>query len=86
MAIKRYTHGQNVRFEVHVVKLLDEALQSDWCISQEFNRSDLIRHLVRTGLHNFTKNQPSNREFITPLERDVSEVDKTERRDLFRDE
>jgi hypothetical protein len=85
MAIKRYTHGQNVRFEVHVVKLLDEALQSEWCKNQEFNRSDLIRHLVRTGLSNFLKNQPSNKEFITPLERDISQPDESERRDLFGD-
>ena len=47
MAIKRYTESQNVRFEVHIVELLDEALQSQWCKDREFNRSDLIRHLVR---------------------------------------
>ena len=46
MAIRRYTESQNVRFEVHVVELLEEALKSDWCIQQGFIRSDLIRHLV----------------------------------------
>ena len=50
MAIRRYTESQNVRFEVHIVELLEEALKSDWCIQQRFNRSDLIRHLVRVGL------------------------------------
>ena len=71
MAIRRYTESQNVRFEVHIVELLDEALESDWCESQGFNRSDLIRHLVRVGLMNFQKSQPTNREFSTPLEREL---------------
>mgnify|MGYP001334585660 CR=1 FL=1 len=70
MAIKRYTESQNVRFEVHIVELLEEALKSDWCIQQGFNRSDLIRHLVRVGLMNFQKNTPQEREFINELERD----------------
>ena len=72
MAIKRYTESQNVRFEVHIVELLEEALKSDWCIQQGFNRSDLIRHLVRVGLMNFQKNTPQEREFINELERDPS--------------
>ena len=71
MAIRRYTESQNVRFEVHMVELLDEALESEWCKSQGFNRSDLIRHLVRVGLSNFSKSQPKNRDFINPLERDL---------------
>jgi len=71
MAIKRYTESQNVRFEVHIVELLEEALKSDWCIQQGFNRSDLIRHLVRVGLVNFQKNSPENREFVVPLEREL---------------
>ena len=68
MAIRRYTESQNVRFEVHMVELLDEALESEWCKSQGFNRSDLIRHLVRIGLHNFTRSQPMNREFMNERE------------------
>ena len=64
MAIRRYTESVNTRFEVGIVRLLDEVLESDWCKQQEFNRSDLVRHLVRTGLNNFYKNQPKEREFI----------------------
>ena len=64
MAIRRYTESQNVRFEVHVVELLDEALESDWCKQQGFNRSDLIRHLVRIGLQNFASKQPKERAFV----------------------
>ena len=71
MAIKRYTESQNVRFEVHIVELLEEALKSDWCVQQGFNRSDLIRHLVRVGLVNFQKNTPQEKQFINELERDL---------------
>ena len=69
MAIRRYTESQNVRFEVHVVELLDEALESDWCKQQGFNRSDLIRHLVRIGLQNFASKQPKERDFVDEYER-----------------
>ena len=62
MASKRYTESVNTRFEVGIVRLLDEVLESDWCIQQEFNRSDLVRHLVRVGLNNFYKNTPKQRE------------------------
>ena len=62
MASKRYTESVNTRFEVGIVRLLDEVLESDWCIQQEFNRSDLVRHLVRIGLNNFYKNTPKQRE------------------------
>jgi len=72
MAIRRYTESQNVRFEVHIVELLEEALKSDWCIQQRFNRSDLIRHLVRVGLVNFQKNSSSKELFEMPLERNIS--------------
>jgi hypothetical protein len=78
MAIKRYTESQNIRFEVHIVELIDEALKSDWCKSQGFNRSDLIRHLVRVGLTNFSRSQPKNRQFINELDRDTSSVGNTE--------
>ena len=85
MAIRRYTESQNVRFEVHIVELLDEALQSQWCKDRNFNRSDLIRHLVRIGLHNFTRSQPMNREFVR--ERDESfgslDVSQSDVKDLF---
>ena len=63
MAIRRYTESVNTRFEVGIVRLLDEVLESDWCKQQEFNRSDLVRHLVRVGLKNFQSNQPQQREF-----------------------
>ena len=69
MAIRRYTESVNTRFEVGIVRLLDEALENQWCIDQGFNRSDLVRHLVRIGLKNFQDNQPNEREFITELER-----------------
>ena len=46
-----------------IVKLLDEALKNQWCIDQGFNRSDLVRHLVRIGLKNFESNQPSQENF-----------------------
>ena len=64
MAIRRYTESVNTRFEVGIVRLLDEVLESDWCKQQEFNRSDLVRHLVRVGLKNFQDNQPKEREFV----------------------
>ena len=57
MAIRRYTESVNTRFEVGIVRLLDEVLKSDWCKQQGFNRSDLVRHLVRVGLKNFQSNQ-----------------------------
>ena len=69
MAIRRYTESVNTRFEVGIVRLLDETLEHDWCKRQRFNRSDLVRHLVRVGLKNFQDNQPNEREFITELER-----------------
>ena len=85
MAIKRYTESQNVRFEVHIVELLEEALKSDWCVQQGFNRSDLIRHLVRVGLHNFQRNQPMNREFMSERDESFSSLDvsQSNKRDLF---
>ena len=63
MAIRRYTESVNTRFEVGIVRLLDEVLESDWCQRQGFNRSDLVRHLVRIGLKNFESNQPSQENF-----------------------
>ena len=63
MAIRRYTESVNTRFEVGIVRLLDEVLESDWCKRQGFNRSDLVRHLVRIGLKNFESNQPSGENF-----------------------
>ena len=63
MAIRRYTESVNTRYEVGIVRLLDEVLENDWCKEQNFNRSDLIRHLVRIGLKNFQSNQPRQREF-----------------------
>ena len=61
--IRRYTESVNTRFEVGIVKLLDEALTHQYCVDNEFNRSDLVRHLVRIGLKNFESNQPSGENF-----------------------
>ena len=85
MAIKRYTESQNIRFERHIVKLIDEALESQWCMDQGFNRSDLIRHLVLIGLQNFQRTQPMNREFMTEREDTFSSLDvnQSNKRDLF---
>jgi len=85
MAIRRYTESQNVRFEIHIVELLDEALKSQWCVDQGFNRSDLIRHLVRIGLHNFQRQQPMNREFIREREESFGSLDINQNsvKDLF---
>ncbi len=87
MAIRRYTESQNVRFEVHIVELLDEALQSQWCKDRGFNRSDLIRHLVRIGLNNFTRSQPMNREFMSEREDSFSSTgfSQSDVKDLFGD-
>ena len=57
--IRRYTESVNTRFEVGIVKLLDNALKHQYCIDNEFNRSDLVRHLVRIGLKNFHENNPN---------------------------
>ena len=85
MAIRRYTESQNIRFEVHIVELLDEALQSQWCKDKNFNRSDLIRHLVRIGLHNFTRTQPLQREFVREREESFGSLDISQSsvKDLF---
>ena len=85
MAIRRYTESQNIRFERHIVKLIDEALESQWCMDQGFNRSDLIRHLVRQGLHNFQRNSPQQRQFMSEREDTFGSVDVTQsnKRDLF---
>ena len=87
MAIKRYTESQNIRFERHIVKLIDEALESQWCMDQGFNRSDLIRHLVRIGLHNFQRTQPMKREIMSETEDTISSLDvnQSNKRDLFGD-
>ena len=61
--IRRYTESVNTRFEVGIVRLLDEALTHQYCVDNEFNRSDLVRHLVRIGLKNFESNQPSEENF-----------------------
>ena len=60
--MRHFTESVNTRFEVGIIKLLDEIVESDWCKQQGFNRSDLVRHLVRVGLNNFYKNTPKQRE------------------------
>ena len=61
--MRRFTESVNTRFEVGIIKLLDEIVQSEWCQQQHMNRSDLVRHLVRLGIKNFHQNQPKNRDF-----------------------
>ena len=61
--MRRFTESVNTRFEVGIIKLLDEIVQSDWCQQQGMNRSDLVRHLVRLGIKNFHQNQAKQREF-----------------------
>lgn len=61
--MRRFTESVNTRFEVGIIKLLDEIVQSDWCQQQGMNRSDLVRHLVRIGIKNFHQNQAKQREF-----------------------
>ena len=61
--MRHFTESVNTRFEVGIIKLLDEIVQSDWCKRQGMNRSDLVRHLVRVGIKNFQQNQPKDRAF-----------------------
>ena len=61
--MRHFTESVNTRFEVGIIKLLDEIVQTDWCKQQGMNRSDLVRHLVRIGLKNFERNQPSGENF-----------------------
>ena len=62
--VKRYTESVNLRFEIGIIEMLDEILENDWCQQQNFNRSDLIRHMIRLGIKNFHNSQPKQREFI----------------------
>ena len=81
MATRRYTESQNIRFEKSVVELIDKALESEFCQDRDFNRSDLIRHLVRIGLTNFERSQPKNREFISEMDERVNGISS---KDLFK--
>ena len=56
-------------------------------MDKEFNRSELIRHLVRIGLHNFQRSQPMNREFMSERDEFFSSLDvnQSNKRDLFGD-
>ena len=60
--MRHFTESVNTRFEVGMIKLLDEVVESEWCQRQGMNRSDLVRHLVRIGIKNFHDNQCKNRE------------------------
>ena len=62
--MRHFTESVNTRFEPGIVKLLDECLENDWCKRRGMNRSDLVRHLVRIGLKNFSQNQPKEREML----------------------
>ena len=62
--MRRFTESVNTRFEVGIIKLLDEIVESDWCKEQGMNRSDVVRHMVRVGIKNFQKNTPKQREYI----------------------
>ena len=61
--MRRFTESVNTRFEVGIIKLIYEIVESDWCKRQGMNRSDLVRHLVRLGIKNFHANQPKQRGF-----------------------
>ena len=63
--MRRFTESVNTRFEVGIIRMLDEIVESDWCQQQGFNRSDLVRHLVRLGIKNFHENQPKQRDFTS---------------------
>ena len=63
--MRRFTESVNTRFEVGIIRMLDEIVESDWCKQQGFNRSDLVRHLVRLGIKNFHENQPKQRDFTS---------------------
>ena len=62
--MRRFTESVNTRFEVGIIRMLDEIVESDWCKQQGFNRSDLVRDMVRLGIKNFHNSQPKQREFI----------------------
>ena len=52
--MRRYTESVNTRFEVSVVQMLDEILErAEFCSRNHFNRSDLIRHMVRNGIRTY---------------------------------
>ena len=61
--MRRFTESVNTRFEVGIIRMLDEIVQSEWCQQQGMNRSDIVRHLVRLGIKNFHANQAKQREF-----------------------
>ena len=63
--MRRFTESVNTRFEVGIIRMLDEIVESDWCKQQGFNRSDLVRLLVRLGIKNFHENQPKQRDFTS---------------------
>ena len=63
--MRRFTESVNTRFEVGIIRMLDEIVESDWCKQQGFNRSDLVRHLVRLWIKNFHENQPKQRDFTS---------------------
>lgn len=63
--MRRFTESVNTRFEVGIIRMLDEIVQSEWCQQQGMNRSDLVRHLVRLGIKNFHENQPKQRDFTS---------------------
>ena len=63
--MRRFTESVNTRFEVGIIRMLDEIVESDWCKQQGFNISDLVRHLVRLGIKNFHENQPKQRDFTS---------------------
>jgi len=47
--MKRYTKSVNVRFEPIVEQHIDKILQMDTkCKQQNWSRSDVVRHFVRT--------------------------------------
>ena len=71
--MRRFTESVNTRFEVGIIRMLDEIVESDWCKQQGFNRSDLVRHLVRLGIKNFHENQPKQRDFTSDGQRYIED-------------
>jgi len=55
--MKRYTKSVNVRFEPIVEQHIDKILQVDTrCKQQNWSRSDVVRHFVRTGIKTWENN------------------------------
>ena len=55
--MKRYTKSVNVRIEPIIEQHIDKILQTDTrCKQQNWSRSDVVRHFVRTGIKTWETN------------------------------